>query len=172
MKVCLAYVDAQREYVEIDRDGNGLFEYAQKLASSSGKRDGLYWPTKAGEPESPLGPLVAQARAEGYGVKGKAAKGQPKPGAGAYHGYRARILTSQGKDARGGAYSYIVDGKMIGGFGIVLYPARYGVSGVMTFVCNHDGVVYEKDLGPETEKIATSMRTYNPDASWKKSDVQ
>ena len=173
MKVCLAFIDAQREYAEVDRDGNGIIEYAQKLVSSPGKKDGLYWPTKAGEPESPLGPLAVQARAEGYGAKGgKAAKGQPKPGAGAFHGYRGKLLTAQGKDAKGGAYSYLANGKLIGGSGVVMYPARYGVSGVMTFICNMEGVVYEKDLGPATEQIATSMTTYNPDASWKKADVK
>ena len=172
MKVCLAFVDAQREYAEIDRDGNGLIEYAQKLVSSPGKRDGLYWPSKAGEPLSPLGPFAVQARAEGYGAKGgKSAKAQPS-GSGAYHGYRAKLLTAQGKDAEGGAYPYVVNGKMIGGFGVVLYPARYGVSGVMSFICNHRGVVYEKDLGPATQQVATSMTTFNPDASWKKADVQ
>jgi hypothetical protein len=172
IKVCLAVVDAQREYAEVDRDGNGIIEYASKLVSSAGKRDGLYWPTKADEPPSPLGPLAAQARSEGYVPKGgKAAKGQPRPGGGAYHGYRLRMLTSQGKDARGGAYSYLVNGKMIGGFGIALYPARYGISGVMTFICNHDGVVYEKDLGPATPEIAPAMTTFNPDSSWKKSDA-
>jgi hypothetical protein len=173
MKVCLAFVDAQREYAEVDRDGNGLIEYAQKLISSPGKKDGLYWPTQAGEPLSPLGPFAAQAQAQGYGPKGgKSAKGQPQAGSGAYHGYRAKLLTAQGKDAKGGAYSYLANGKLIGGAGVVLYPARYGVSGVMTFTCNLEGVVYEKDLGPATEQIATSMTTYNPDASWKKSDVK
>ena len=173
MKVCLAFVDAQREYAEVDRDGNGLIEYAQKLISSPGKKDGLYWPTQAGEPLSPLGPFAAQAQAQGYSAKGgKSAKGQPRAGTGAYHGYRAKLLTAQGKDAKGGAYSYLANGKLIGGAGVVLYPARYGVSGVMTFTCNLEGVVYEKDLGPATEQIATSMTTYNPDASWKKSDVK
>ncbi|HEY8243543.1 MAG TPA: DUF2950 domain-containing protein [Casimicrobiaceae bacterium] len=173
MKVCLAFVDAQREYAEFDRDGNGLIEYAQKLISSPGKKDGLYWPTKAGEPVSPLGPFAVQAQSEGYGAKGgKSAKGQPRPGSGAYHGYRARLLTAQGKDAKGGAYSYLANGKLIGGFGVALYPARYGVSGVMTFTCNLEGVVYEKDLGPATAEIAKSMTTYNPDASWKKTDVK
>ena len=173
MKVCLAFMDAQREYAEADRMGDGVIQYAQKLVSSPGKKDGLFWPTKAGEPESPLGPLAVQARSEGYGAKaGKAAKGQPKQGAGAYHGYRAKLLTGQGKDAKGGAYSYLANGKLIGGAGVVLYPARYGVSGVMTFMCNLEGVVYEKDLGPATQQIATAMTTYNPDASWKKADVQ
>ena len=172
MKVCLAFMDAQREYAEVDRDGNGLIEYAQKLVSSPGKKDGLYWPTKAGEPESPLGPLAVQARAEGYGAKGgKSAQGQPRQGPGAYHGYRAKLLTAQGKDAKGGAYSYLANGKLIGGSGVVLYPAIYGTSGVMTFICNLEGVVYEKDLGPATQQIASSMTTYNPDPSWTKSDV-
>jgi hypothetical protein len=173
MKVCLAFIDAQREYAEVDRNGDGVIEYAQKLVSSPGKKDGLYWPTNAGEPDSPLGPLAVQARAEGYAVKGgKAAKGQPRQASVAYHGYRGKLLTAQGKDAKGGAYSYLANGKLIGGVGVVLYPARYGVSGVMTFICNLEGVVYEKDLGPATEQIATAMTTYNPDASWKKSDVQ
>ncbi|MEO8485640.1 MAG: DUF2950 domain-containing protein [Betaproteobacteria bacterium] len=173
MKVCLAFVDAQREYAEADRNGNGIIEYAKKLISSPGKKDGLYWPTKAGEPESPLGPLAVQARTEGYGAQGgKSANGQPRQGAGAYHGYRARLLTAQGKDAKGGAYSYLAQGKLIGGFGVVLYPARYGVSGVMTFVCNLEGTVYEKNLGRATERIATAMTSYNPDASWKKADVK
>ena len=158
INVCLAYVDAQREYVLRDRDNNGLLEYAQKLESAPGTQDGLYWVTKEGEPPSPFGPLAARARTEGY-VKGTAE---------AYHGYLYKILTAQGKDAPGGAYDYIVDGKMIGGFALVAYPARWGASGVMTFVCNHDGVVYEKNLGRDTSTIATSMTLYNPDATWKK----
>lgn len=170
MKMCLAVADAQREYAEVDRDGNGLIEYATKFISSPGKRDGLYWPTKAGEPESPLGLLAAQARAEGYGANTNPAS-KSQPGANAYHGYRFKLLTSQGKDANGGAYSYVVNRKLIGGFGLAVYPARYGISGVMTFICNHDGVVYEKDLGPATPQLAPAMTTFNPDATWKKSDV-
>ena len=138
ISVCLAYVDAQREYATRDRDANGLLEYAQKLTSSPGKQDGLYWETKEGEPPSPMGPLVARARGQGYG---HGASDAP------YHGYLYKILTGQGKDAPGGAYSYIVDGRMIGGFGLVAYPARWGKSGVMTFICNHDGIVYERNLG-------------------------
>ena len=172
MKVCLAYVDAQREYVLRDQDKNGVMEYAQKLASSPGKQDGLYWPTTAGQPESPLGPFVAQARSEGYGKASKGAKSAKARGPGGYHGYRYKILTAQGKDANGGAYNYIVNGKMIGGFAMVAYPVRYGVSGVMSFVCSHEGVVYEKDLGPNSSEVAASMRLYNPDATWKKADVQ
>ena len=158
INVCLAYVDAQREYVLRDRDNNGLLEYAQKLESTPGTQDGLYWATKEGEPPSPFGPLAARARKEGY-VKGTAAP---------YHGYLYKILTAQGKDAPGGAYDYIVDGKMIGGFALVAYPARWGASGVMTFVCNHDGIVHEKNLGRETATVAASMTVYNPDATWKK----
>ena len=158
INVCLAYVDAQREYVQRDRDSNGLLEYARKLSSTPGTQDGLYWQTREGEPPSPFGPLVARARSEGY------TKGESEP----YHGYFYKILTAQGKDAPGGAYDYIVDGKMIGGFALVAYPARWGVSGVMTFVCNHDGVVYEKSLGRETAAIAAKMTVYNPDATWRK----
>jgi hypothetical protein len=155
IQVCLAYVDAQREYGLQDWDGDGLVEYAQKFMSTPGKHDGLYWPAKAGEAESPLGPLGEKARSEGYGDGGDG-----------YHGYRYRILTSQGKEARGGAYDYIVNGNMIGGFGLVAWPARWGVSGVMTFVCNHDGVVYQKNLGSQTRTVASEMRQFNPDKTW------
>jgi hypothetical protein len=161
MQVCLAYVDAQREYVLKDRDNNGLLEYAQRLVSTPGKRDGLYWPTAEGEPPSPLGPLAQRAAARGYGVDDA---GEPR----AYHGYHYRILTAQGPDAPGGAYDYLVKGKMIGGFALVAYPARWGASGVMTFVCNHDGAVYEKNLGSATVAAARQMKLYNPDATWTK----
>jgi hypothetical protein len=163
IKVCLAYVDAQREYANRDRDGNGLLEYAQKLTSAPGTHDGLYWQTGAGEPASPLGPLTANARGQG--------RARPGPGA-PYHGYFYRILTGQGKDAPGGAYDYIVDGRMIGGFALVAYPARWSGSGVMTFICNHDGVVYERNLGKDTVATATAMTVYNPDAGWEKSKDQ
>jgi len=162
IKVCLAYVDAQREYVLRDRNNNGLLEYAQKLESAPGTQDGLYWATKPGEAPSPFGPIAARARKEGY------VKGIAEP----YHGYLYKILTAQGKDARGGAYDYVVDGKMIGGFALVAYPARWGASGVMTFVCNHDGIVFEKNLGRETATIAAGMTVYNPDATWKRPDHQ
>jgi hypothetical protein len=161
IQVCLAYIDAQREYVLKDRDSNGLLEYAQKLVSAPGKKDGLYWPTKEGEPPSPFGPLATRAAGEGYGMD---KSGVPR----AYHGYHYRVLTAQGPDAPGGAYDYRVKGKMIGGFAMAAYPARWGVSGVMTFVCSHDGVVYEKNLGSDTQKIAQAMTLFNPDASWKK----
>jgi len=165
MQVCLAYVDAQREYARVAREGDGVLAYAMKFRSDEGKQNGLYWPTKEGEASSPLGVLVANARAEGYSRK--ASGGTPTP----YHGYFYRILTAQGPDAPGGAYDYVVNGKMIGGFALVAYPAQYGVSGVMTFSVNHEGVVYEKDLGTDTEKIALAMQIYNPDHTWKKAEA-
>jgi hypothetical protein len=161
IQVCLAYVDAQREYYAQPRKQGEVLEYAQHMASTAGKRDGLYWEAKAGEPLSPLGPLVAKARAEGY--RRSETRG-PTP----YHGYYYRILTGQGPDAPGGAEDYVARGHMIGGFGLVAFPANYGVSGVMTFIVNHDGVVYEKDLGPSTAARAQQMKLFNPDAGWKK----
>ncbi|HEY7318536.1 MAG TPA: DUF2950 domain-containing protein [Candidatus Binatia bacterium] len=158
IQVCLAIVDAEREYYQRDPDGDKLLQYAQKLISTKGKRDGLYWESKPNEQPSPLGSLVAQARAEGY----KGAGGKPVP----YHGYYYKLLTGQGKDAPGGAYDYLVRGKMMGGFGVVAYPAQYGSSGIMTFIVNHDGVVYQKDLGTKTTSIAQSMTKFNPDKSW------
>ncbi len=162
MQVCLANVDAQREYVRVAREGDGVLAYAMKFRSDEGKQNGLYWPTREGEEPSPLGVLVANARAEGYSRD--ASGGKPTP----YHGYFYRILTAQGPDAPGGPYDYVVNGRMIGGFALVAYPAQYGVSGVMTFIVNHQGVLYEKDLGTDTEKIARAMQTYNPDNAWKK----
>jgi hypothetical protein len=161
IQVCLAYVDAQREFALKDRDGDGLLEYAQKLKSSPGKQDGLYWPTKEGEPPSPIGPLMGEAAGKGYG---KNADGEVQ----AYHGYRYRILTAQGPDAPGGAYSYMAKGKMIGGFALVAYPARWDASGVMSFICNQDGVVYQKNLGRDSATVAKGMTRYNPDTSWAK----
>jgi hypothetical protein len=158
IQVCLALVDAEREYYQRDPDGDKLLQYAQKFISTKGKRDGLYWETKPGEQPSPLGPLVARARGEGY----KGADGKPIP----YHGYYYKLLTGQGKNAPGGAYDYLVRGKMMGGFGMVAYPAQYGSSGIMTFIVNHDGVVYQKDLGPKTASIAQSMTRFNPDKTW------
>ena len=160
IQVCLAYVDAQREYYSRDPDGNSLLQYAQRIASRPGKRDGLYWPTKPGEPESPLGPLASRARGEGYSKRSE----QPVP----YWGYYYRILTAQGKDAPGGAYSYLAHGQMMGGFALVAYPAQYGVSGVMTFIVNQDGVVYQKNLGPNSAAIARAMKEFNPDSTWTK----
>ena len=156
IQVCLAYVDAQREYYS---RGQGLLEYAQRLDSTKGKHDGLYWETRPGEQESPLGPLVARARAAGYPLP-------PPRGPAPYHGYFYRILLAQGPDAPGGAYDFVVRGHMIGGFALVAYPASYGSSGIMTFIVNQDGVVYQKDLGPKTAQAANAMKTYNPDKAW------
>jgi hypothetical protein len=164
MQTCLAYVDAQREYYAEDRDGDGVLEYAQQFASTPGKRDGLFWPTKDGEAASPLGELVARARAEGYR---RDESGGPTP----LHGYVYRILTAQGPAAPGGAYDYVVRGQMIGGFALVAYPAQWGVSGVMTFIVNQDGVVYQKDLGPRTRELARAMKRYDPDKTWEKAEV-
>jgi hypothetical protein len=163
IQTCLAIVDAQKEYATLDRDNDQFLEYAQKFESEKGKSDGLYWETAPGEPLSPLGPLVARATAEGYG---KAEQLSP------YHGYYFRILNAQGENANGGAYSYMVDGSMIGGFAIVAYPALYRASGVKTFIVNHGGVVYEKDLGPETAKLAAAITAFDPDKSWKKVEAQ
>ena len=159
IQVCLAYVDAQLEYYRRNPLNVPLLQYAQKFLSTKGKRDGLYWEAKQGDEPSPFGSLIARARAEGY----KGAAGKPVP----YHGYYYKILTGQGPNAAGGAYDYVVRGKMLGGFGMVAYPAQYGSSGIMTFVVNHDGVVYEKDLGPKTAQTAASMTKFNPDKSWK-----
>jgi Protein of unknown function (DUF2950) len=159
MKVLLAYYDAQKEYAEQDRNGNGVLEYAQKFRSAEGKRDGLYWPAREGEGASPLGDLIAKAAAEG-----------DKPGDDAYHGYRYRILTAQGASAPGGVQDYVVNGKMIGGFGLVAWPVKYGETGVMTFIINHQGVVYEKNLGEKTTETASKLHKYNPDKSWIKDE--
>ena len=139
-----------------DRDKNGLLDYAPKFISDPGKKNGLYRDVKAGEPESPLGPIMKQARSEGY-----------KSGAPSYHGYVYRILTAQGKDASGGAYSYVVKGRMVGGFAVIAYPVEYGNSGVMTFIVNHEGRVFQKDLGKNTASVAAVIKEFNPDATWK-----
>jgi hypothetical protein len=159
IQVCLAYVDAQVEYYRRNPIKQPPLQYAQKFISTQGKRDGLYWETKSGEEPSPFGELAARARAEGY----KATAGKPTP----YHGYFYKILTGQGPNAKGGAYDYVVRGKMLGGFGMVAYPAQYGSSGIMTFIVNHDGIVYEKDLGASTAQAAGSMTKFNPDKTWK-----
>jgi len=161
IQVSAAIVDAEHDYARKDHTGTGYLEYAQKFMSSAGKQDGLYWPATAAGDESPIGSLVASARAEGYGPQG--ANKKPSP----YHGYFYKLLKRQGKDAPGGAYSYVVKGHMIGGFALVAFPAKYGDSGVMTFMVNQDGVIYEKNLGPKTAAIAGAMTTFNPDASWK-----
>jgi hypothetical protein len=164
IQTMLAIVDAQREYASSDADGNGFADYARRFRSSPGKKDGLYWPSEPGAAQSPLGPLVAVASREGY--KKPAEGSEPQ----AYHGYQYRILTSQTKDAPGGAYDYMVGDKLLGGFAVVAWPARYAVSGVTTFIVNHDGVVYEKDLGPNTAALASSMTRYSPDKTWRKAE--
>ena len=155
----LAYVDAQNDYAAKDRTGAGSGVYAQRIVSSAGKKDGLYWPASAGGDESPLGELIAGATRQGYRVG---------EGRTPYRGYYFKILTSQGPDAPGGALDYVVNGKMIGGFALVAYPAEYRNSGVMTFIVNHNGVVFQKDLGPNTDKLAERMTSFNPDQTWTK----
>jgi hypothetical protein len=157
IQVCLAYVDAQNEYAGMTKVG-GLSVYAQRLISSPGTKNGLYWPTSADEPPSPMGEAVAIASLRGYRV----GSGEP------YHGYRYKILTRQGAKAPGGDHDYVVNGKMIGGFALVAWPAQYGNSGVTTFMVNHDGEVFEKDLGNATSKLAPEISSFNPDGSWKK----
>lgn len=160
MQVCLAIVDAQREYVAKDQDGNGIVEYAAKIISTPGKHDGLYWETRGDEPASPLGPLVAAAAKEGYAM---AAALPPAP----YHGYYYRILTRQGKAAKGGEYDYRAKGKLIGGFAVIAYPARYGASGVMSFIADHNGNVYERDLGSNTGAVAARINAFDPTTKWR-----
>ncbi|MGZ9135736.1 MAG: DUF2950 domain-containing protein, partial [Candidatus Deferrimicrobiaceae bacterium] len=152
-----AYVVAQREYAKKDWDGDGVYPYAQKFGSTPGTKDGLYWEAKVGEEASPLGPLAAKAAQEGYTLKGKSEKPIP------YYGYYFKILKAQGKHAPGGGYDYVVKGNMILGFGLVAYPATYGSSGIMTFLVNPDGAVYQKDLGKGTAKAAGAMKRYDPD---------
>ena len=157
IQVAGAYVQAQNEYAELDPAGFGRGVYAQRIQSHKGKKDGLYWPTAEGQPPSPFGELAAQASAEGY----KTGKG-PIP----YHGYYYRVLTRQGTSAPGGAYDYLVKGKMKGGFALLAYPAEYGNSGIMTFMVNHDGTVFQKDLGPRTAKLARKIESFAPDQTW------
>jgi len=157
--VLRAYIDAQRAYAARDRDGDGVLQYAQKLASTPGKHDGLYWSADAakGEEASPFGPLVAESSTYREG----SAAGAP------YRGYHFRILSRQGKDAPGGAYGYVINGRMIAGFAMVAYPAEYGRSGVMTFIVNHNGKVYQKDLGKNSSAVAAKMTAFDPGAGWK-----
>jgi hypothetical protein len=149
MQAVLAYYDAQREYAEQDRNGNGLLEYARHLVSTPGSRDGLYWEDKSGDSPSPLGPLLADKT----------------PGVG-YHGYFYRILEAQGAHAKGGAYSYLIDGQMRSGFAVIAWPVEYGETGVMSFMVSHAGIVYEQDLGPDSASIAKAMQAYDPGPGW------
>lgn len=164
MRVSLAYVDAQREYASKDRMGDGVLQYAQRFMSQKGKKDGLYWEVAPGEKSSPLGPLVARATKEGDTPR----KGEKPSPYSPYHGYYFKILKSQGNSAPGGELDYVINGKMVAGFGLVAYPAEYGVSGIMTFTVNQLGIVFEKDLGPKTEEIAKAITKYDPDKTWNK----
>jgi len=150
----LAYYDAQRDYAAKDRDGDNVLQYAQKFMSSPGKHDGLYWPASGNEEESPLGPKFADV----------------VPGQG-YYGYRYKILTAQGASAPGGAYNYVVSGRMTNGFALIAWPVQYGETGVMSFMVSHDGQVFEKDLGKNGANVAQSMKAFDPDSSWQQVDV-
>jgi hypothetical protein len=166
LKSVRAYVEAQREYASKDRDGDQVLEYAQQIISTPGKEDGLYWPADV-DPngqESPLGPLFAEAQNEGY-LKEPRNESEQQP----FHGYYFKILTEQGKHAPGGAYNFIINGNMIGGFALVAWPADYDNSGVMTFIVNQQAKVYQKDLGQKTDEIVNNMKAYDPDPSWKAS---
>ena len=156
VEVCRGYVEAQNDYAAQDRDKDGVLKYAQKIVSTPGKQDGLYW---EGAPDALVPKAFADAAAANL------AEGAQKPDR--YHGYYFRILKAQGPDATGGAFDYVVKGKMIGGFALVAFPAEYGVSGVKTFIVNHHGLVYEKDLGANTAALARQMIRFNPDKTWK-----
>jgi Protein of unknown function (DUF2950) len=158
IQTLLAIVDAQQEYAADDSDHNGLHDYAKRFRSSPGKKDGLYWPAKEGEPQSPLGPLIAEAAAQGYVSSDKG----PAP----YHGYLFRIMTAQGPAAPGGAYDYLVRDTLLGGFAVIAWPAKYANSGIMTFIVRYDGVVYQKDLGDATADRAAKITRFNPDKTW------
>ena len=151
-------VEAQREYASQPHDGGAAKQYALKFVSTAGKQDGLYWKADENQPASPIGPLIADATGQGYDVQ----QGKATP----FHGYYFRILTKQGASAKGGARDYVVNGQLAKGFAFVAYPAEYRNSGVMTFIVNQDGKVYQKDLGPDTEKLGAAMTEYNPDAGW------
>jgi hypothetical protein len=157
IQVCHGYVEAQREYASLARDVTGSHMYAQRILSTPGKKDGLAWYDADGKPAGPIGENVAKAIEEGYTRRDKP-----------YHGYFFMILKAQGPAARHGQLDYVIQGRMIGGFALVAWPAEYRATGVKTFIVNHEGVVYEKDLGPDTVKIASAMKSYNPDKTWKK----
>ncbi|HUO09173.1 MAG TPA: DUF2950 family protein [Phycisphaerae bacterium] len=162
ISICRAYVQAQREYASQDHNGDEVLEYAQRLRSSPGKQDGLYWPASGDQPQSPFGPLVAQASGEGYAPISGSPR-HPEP----FHGYYYRILKAQGSATPGGAYNYVINGHMIAGFALIAYPAEYGKSGVMTFIVNHQGKVFQKDLGADTDAKGKAIQEYNPDPTWK-----
>jgi len=160
IEVIDAYVDAQQEYASKDCSGAGTVEFAQRIISTQGRHDGLYWEAKAGEQQSPLGPLIARAAREGYDTR--------DGGLSPFHGYYFKVLTGQGKNAKGGAYQYVVKDRMILGFALIAYPAEYGNSGVMTFMVNQEGVVYERNLGKGTRRIAEAVTLFDPGTGWKK----
>jgi hypothetical protein len=165
LKAMRAYVDAQREYASQDRDNDQVLEYAQRIASSPGKKDGLYWPMDLDGSMSPLGPLVAEAQTEGYKAK---VSGQDTTRA-PFHGYYFKILTRQGKHAPGGKYNYIINGHMIAGFAMIAWPADHGNTGVMTFIVNQQGRVFQRDLGENTSQTASAMTEYDPGQGWSQS---
>jgi len=164
MEILQAYTDAQREYTSKDRDDDGVLEYARKIASEKGRRDGLYWEMEEGKEESPFGPLVAAAAKTGYRVKEGPRGASRTP----YYGYFYKIMEGQGPNAKGGAYGYVVKENMILGFGMLAYPAEYGTSGIMSFMVNQEGVIHEKDLGENTSEIVETIKLYDPDQSWKR----
>jgi len=166
VQVCLAIVDAEREYADMDPDGDGVAEYAAKFMSDAGKKNGLYWPSNEGESESPLGALVADAEEHGYS-SARTAEGQPRP----FHGYHFRILTGQWSGAEGGQIDYVVNGKMLLGFAVVAYPAEYANSGLKTFQVNHAGVVWQRDLGEKTFDLARAVTKFDPSGGWEKVPV-
>jgi len=153
MQAALAYFDAQKDYASVDRIGDGVLQYARRFWSSPGTHDGLYWPVNDDEEDSPLGPLFEDA--------------DQKQGEG-YHGYHFKILTAQGKDAPDGAYSYLINNRMVSGFALIAWPMQYGESGVMSLMISHDGQLYEKDLGEQSAVMAQQVTAFNPDASWRK----
>jgi len=156
--VMQGFVAAERDYAAGGHDGSPAGVYAVKLRSGAGKQDGLYWEAASGEPQSPAGPLLAAASAEGYAAN----SGGTRP----YHGYLFRLLSSQGPEASGGARDYLVNGKLTAGFALLAYPNAYGTSGVMSFMVNQDGVVWQRDLGPDTAAAAAAITQFNPDNSW------
>ncbi len=163
IKVCHAYVQAQREYAMESHDGSGVIEYAQNLRSSTGKHDGLYWHAEAGEETSPLGPLIAESHGEGYSHTTKIMSEPQNP----YHGYYFKVLTREGRHAPGGKYNYIINGHMVAGFALVAWPAEWSNSGVMTFIINQEDKVYERNLGPKTAELVGKMSEYDPAPGWK-----
>jgi hypothetical protein len=164
LEVCHAYVKAQREYMLKDYDDNGVVEYAQRMQSTAGKKDGLYWETQPGKEESPFGPLVTKATEDGYSRKAVSANPHPHD---PFHGYLFRILKKQGGRAPGGKYDYVINGHMVAGFAFLAYPAQWGTSGVMTFIVNQQGKVYQKNLGEKTDALVKEIEAYDPDETWK-----